>query len=52
MSLRLVDIKKSFVQNNDRIQILTGIDLNVESGKLISIVGQSGSGKSTLMNII
>ncbi len=52
MSLRLVDIKKSFVQNNDRIQILTGIDLNVESGKLISIVGQSGSGKSTLLSLL
>lgn len=52
MSLRLVDLKKSFVQNNDRIQILNGIDLNVESGKLISIVGQSGSGKSTLLSLL
>jgi len=34
------------------MQVLRGIDLNIEKGELISIMGSSGSGKSTLLNIL
>lgn len=34
------------------MQVLKGIDLNIEDGELVSIMGSSGSGKSTLLNIL
>ena len=45
-------VKKYYIGQPNELTILKGIDLNVEEGEFVSIVGQSGSGKSTLMNII
>lgn len=45
-------VKKFYIGQPNELTILKGIDLNVEEGEFVSIVGQSGSGKSTLMNII
>ena len=45
-------IKKFYIGQPNELTILKGIDLVVEEGEFVSIVGQSGSGKSTLMNII
>ncbi|MFD1713018.1 ABC transporter ATP-binding protein [Amnibacterium flavum] len=51
--LRLDDVTRSVeLPDGDRLTILTGIDLEVEAGDRISIVGRSGSGKSTLLNIL
>ncbi|MET3617506.1 putative ABC transport system ATP-binding protein [Peptoniphilus olsenii] len=51
--IEMRDIKKSFnIGKENELEILHGIDMDVEDGEFISIVGQSGSGKSTLMNII
>lgn len=46
--LRATGIKKSF----DGLQILKGIDLQIESGEVVSIVGASGAGKTTLLQIL
>lgn len=47
------DIKKSFnIGKENELEILHGINLDVDDGDFVSVVGQSGSGKSTLMNII
>ncbi|MBQ7641940.1 MAG: ABC transporter ATP-binding protein [Acholeplasmatales bacterium] len=43
------NVKFSYVENK---QVLNGIDLTVDAGKTIGIVGQTGSGKSTLMNLL
>ncbi len=38
--------------NGEPLKILTGIDLTVEAGEVVAIIGRSGSGKSTLLNVI
>lgn len=46
--LNLTDIHKSFGQN----EVLTGIDLSVSEGEVVTLIGSSGSGKSTLLRCI
>ena len=50
--LELNDIHKSFTHNEHLIGVLKGIDLNVNPGDSISIIGASGVGKSTLLNVM
>ena len=45
-------VKRFYIGKPNELEILTGIDLTVDPGEFVSIVGASGSGKSTLMNII
>lgn len=45
-------IKRFYIGEPNELEILHGIDLKVQEGEFISVVGASGSGKSTLMNII
>lgn len=50
--LHLENIHKSYVMGSQALHVLRGVDMDVESGELVSIMGASGSGKSTLLNII
>jgi putative ABC transport system ATP-binding protein len=50
--IKMVDIRKSFHLGPVEVEILRGVDLQVEGGDLLCIVGASGCGKSTLMNIL
>ena len=45
-------LSKSFVDGNRRIDVLINLELSLEAGERIAIVGQSGSGKSTLLNLL
>lgn len=50
--LKLSGIRRSFGQGASAVEVLHGIDLEINKGELVAIIGPSGSGKSTLMNII
>ncbi len=50
--IELRNISKSYSQGELETQVLHGIDLQIEEGEFVAIMGASGSGKSTLMNII
>lgn len=51
--IHLEHIVKRFYENQENeLEILHGIDLDIQEGEFVSIVGESGSGKTTLMNII
>jgi putative ABC transport system ATP-binding protein len=50
--IKLRDIRKTYQIGPNRMEVLKGIDLDIEAGEFISIMGSSGSGKSTLLNII
>lgn len=50
--IRLSKIHKSYVSGSNRLHVLKGIDMEIEKGEMVSIMGSSGSGKSTLLNVI
>jgi putative ABC transport system ATP-binding protein len=46
------DVYKSFQRDTQRIDVFTGLDLDIEAGSFTALMGPSGSGKSTLLNLI
>ena len=45
-------VAKAYVRGKQRVEVLRGIDLEVEQGEFLALMGPSGSGKTTLLNLI
>ncbi|SHO52359.1 ABC transporter ATP-binding protein [Anaerocolumna xylanovorans] len=52
MFIKVKNLKKSYGEKENRMVIINDINLNVEKGRICTILGPSGSGKSTLLNLI
>lgn len=50
--VKIEQLHKSYITGSNRLHVLKGIDLEIEAGEMVSIMGSSGSGKSTLLNIL
>ena len=51
-SIELVDLTKHYKQGSTVVKALDGVNLSIESGEFISIVGRSGSGKTTALDLL
>ena len=52
MIIDLTDITKTYQTGDVAVEVLRGIDLQIDHSEYVALIGRSGSGKSTLMNII
>jgi len=52
MSIVLENIKKRYINSGDKVNVLNGISLSINTGDIITVLGHSGVGKSTLLSIM
>lgn len=52
MFIEINNVKKHYGEADSRVDVLNGIDIQIEKGEMCVLLGPSGSGKSTLLNII
>lgn len=50
--ISLTDVRKSYITGGQALEVLKGINMHIDEGEMVSIMGSSGSGKSTLLNIL
>ena len=50
--VRLEGIRKSYTMGQGKLEVLKGLDVDIQESEFVSIMGTSGSGKSTLLNIL
>lgn len=52
MTLKLNGVAKSFSQGGQKLNILSDLSLEIQTGEIVAVIGESGSGKSTLLSLL
>lgn len=52
MTLSVKNLSKSYIENNQEVDVFLDLNMSLEKGSFVSLIGPSGSGKSTLLNLI
>jgi putative ABC transport system ATP-binding protein len=52
LKVKIRNLKKSFGQGETKIEVLKGINLDIEAGEILALTGKSGSGKSTMLSLL
>ena len=50
--IKITNLKKQYTSGDDTVEALRGVDISIEKGEFITIMGPSGSGKSTLLSVL
>lgn len=50
--IEMKNVRKEYTSGGEVVEALRGVDITIEAGEFITIMGQSGSGKSTLLSVL
>src|SRR3954468_12586921 len=50
--VQIEDVYKEYTRGSERVEVLRGVNVNVERGEVLGLIGPSGSGKTTLLNLV